>query len=100
MSYRVLIAEAQPMARQLFEILVNSSARYELAASVDNADSADKYCLNGGIDLILMGIMTRGKANGLAVAARIKRRYSRIKIIIVTSIPRMFIYQSGAAHRR
>ncbi|MCI7814728.1 MAG: response regulator transcription factor, partial [Robinsoniella sp.] len=73
--------------RQLFEWLINSSENYELAVSIDNAATADIYCLNQHIDLILMDVITKKGASGLEAAERIKQKYPHIKIIIVTSMP-------------
>lgn len=85
--YRVLVVEDQAMPRQLFELFIQSSERFELAVSIDNAAMADIYCAGGGIDLILMDVVTRNGANGLEAAQGIKRRWPQIKIIIVTSMP-------------
>lgn len=88
-SFKVLIVEDDPMARQLFEMFINQSDRYELVSSIDNADMADLYCDSGRkkIDLILMDIRTAMYANGLDAAERIKKKNPGIKIIIVTSMP-------------
>ncbi|MDY3766020.1 MAG: response regulator transcription factor [Lachnospiraceae bacterium] len=75
------------MPRQLFEWLINSSENYELAISIDNAATADIYCLNQHIDLILMDVITKKGASGLEAAERIKQKHPHIKIIIVTSMP-------------
>jgi len=85
--YRVLVVEDQDIPRQLFELFIQSSERFELAASINNAAMADVYCAGGGIDLILMDVVTRNGANGLEAAQGIKRRWPQIKIIIVTSMP-------------
>lgn len=85
--YRVLVVEDQAMPRQLFELFIQSSEQFELAASIDNAAMADVYCAHGGIDLILMDVVTKNGANGLEAAQGIKQRWPRIKIIIVTSMP-------------
>lgn len=85
--YRVLVVEDQAMPRQLFELFIQSSEQFELAASIDSASLADIYCAAGGIDLILMDVVTKNGANGLEAAADIKERWPGIKIIIVTSMP-------------
>lgn len=85
--YRVLVVEDQAMPRQLFELFIQSSEQFELAASIDNAAMADVYCSGGGIDLILMDVVTKNGANGLEAAQGIKKRWPQIKIIIVTSMP-------------
>ena len=85
--YRVLVVEDQAMPRQLFEMFIESSEAFALAASIDSADLADVYCAGGGIDLILMDVVTKNGANGLEAAENIKQRFPKIKIIIVTSMP-------------
>ena len=87
MKYKVMIVEDQTMPRQLFELRVQASERFEVAISIDNAALADVYCLRFPVDLILMDVITRDGENGLDAAARIKRAFPQIKIIIVTSMP-------------
>ena len=41
MKHRVMIIEDQTMPRQLFELSIQSSERFELAISIDNAALAD-----------------------------------------------------------
>ncbi|MCH3986904.1 MAG: response regulator transcription factor [Lachnospiraceae bacterium] len=85
--YRVLVVEDQVMPRQLFEMFIQSSEQFTLAASIDSAVLADVYCAGGGIDLILMDVVTKNGANGLEAAENIKQRWPKIRIIIVTSMP-------------
>lgn len=85
--YCVLVVEDQSMPRQLFELFIQSSERFQLAASIESAALADVYCAGGGIDLILMDVVTKNGANGLEAAEGIKARWPEIKIIIVTSMP-------------
>lgn len=87
MINKVLIVEDDPMARQLFTMFVNNSTNYQLVAQINNADMADIYCSKGGIDLIIMDIRTSMHASGLEASKRIKKKYPKIKIIIVTSMP-------------
>ena len=84
---RVLLVEDQRLVQQFLEDIVNNSERYELAASLRNADLADVYCEREQIDLILMDVYTAGGANGLNAAARIKKKHPYIRIIIITSMP-------------
>ena len=84
---RVLIVEDQSMPRTLFEMYVNQSENYTLAGSISNADMTDYHCENSDVDLILMDICTSLGANGLEAAERIKAKFPKIKIIIVTSMP-------------
>ena len=87
MKYKVMIVEDQTMPRELFELRVQASERFELALSIDNAALADVYCLRFPVDLILMDVVTRNGESGLDTAERIKCTFPQIKIIIVTSMP-------------
>ena len=87
MKYKVMIVEDQTMPRQLFELRVQASERFEVAISIDNAAMADIYCLRVPVDLILMDVITRDGESGLDAAARIKRAFPQIKIVVVTSMP-------------
>lgn len=86
-KYKIMIVEDQTMPRQLFELFIKSSDRYEVAISIDNAEFADVYCLKNPVDLILMDVVTKNGANGLVAAEKIKKAHPEIKIIIVTSMP-------------
>lgn len=83
----VLIVEDDPMARQLLEIYVEKSGAYALAQSVESAAFAELCCRARQIDLILMDVCTALNANGLDAAAKIKKEFPYIKIIIITSQP-------------
>lgn len=87
MPCRVLIVDDQTIARRFFEATVTSTDRYVLAAALDTAAMADAWCAAGGVDLILMDIVTNDGTNGLAAAERIKRSYPQVRIIILTSMP-------------
>ena len=87
MTWRTLIVEDQEMPRQLFEIYIQSSEKYELVNTLTNASLAVDLCRAGGIDLILMDVCTAFGSNGLDAAEAIKREFPWIKIIIVTSMP-------------
>ena len=84
---RVMIVEDDPMARKLFEIIVGGSGHYEVAESIESASLAEIYCMSEHIDLILMDVCTALHASGIDAAAKIKKRFPDIKIIVVTSQP-------------
>ncbi|MCQ2771885.1 MAG: response regulator transcription factor [Bacilli bacterium] len=83
----VMIVEDQAMPRALFEMYIKSNEKYNLVASIDNANVADIYCMKNGVDLILMDVITKGGASGLEASEKIKSMYPDTKIIIVTSMP-------------
>ncbi|HBX25368.1 MAG TPA: DNA-binding response regulator [Firmicutes bacterium] len=86
-KYKVLIVEDQAMPLQLFEQIINDSARYEVASKTSCATFALPICLSKSIDLILMDVVTANGASGLEASAKIKEKFKSIKIIIVTSMP-------------
>ena len=83
----VMIVEDQSMPRQLFELFIKQSPDYNLLYSIESAGMAEVYCMGHPIDLILMDICTAMGESGLEAAERIKKKYPRIRIIIVTSMP-------------
>ena len=87
MKYKVMIVKDQTMPRQLFELRIQSSELFETVLSINSAAMADVYCLKYPVDIILMDVITCGGESGLEAAARIKRAFPQIRIIIVTSMP-------------
>lgn len=94
----ILIVEDDPMARKLFELFANEREDYHVVRALESAAMAELYCLTNSIDLILMDVCTAMHANGLDYAAKIKKNFPKIKIIIVTSQPECsFIDRARAA---
>lgn len=87
MAYRVLVVEDQEMPRQLFEIFINSSEKFEHAGSIASAGAVIPLLDRLQVDLILMDVMTELGINGLDAAKEVKEKHPDIKIIIVTSMP-------------
>ena len=87
MFINVLIVEDDPMARTLFEIYLKNSERYRMAAAIESASMAELYCLTRQINLVIMDVCTALNASGLEAAAKIKKNFPKIKVILVTSQP-------------
>lgn len=83
----VMVVEDQTMPRQLFETIVKSDEKLNLAVSIDNAEIADICCFRHGVELVLMDVVTKNGASGLVAAEKIKAANKKVKIIIVTSMP-------------
>ena len=83
----VMIVEDQAMPRQLFEAIIKTQPEFNLEVSIDNAAIADICCARHGIDLVLMDVVTKNGASGLAAAEKRKAQNRKVKIIIVTSMP-------------
>ena len=84
---RVLIVDDQRTAREVMEITVKQSNRYSVERTIVDAGNAYLHCMNGKVDLILMDVYTLDGENGIEAAAKIKKDFPHIKIIIVTSMP-------------
>jgi len=91
--YNVLIVEDQLMHREAFEAAVNSSREFNLIGSIEDASLCDIVIAKGGVDIIMMDIVTAGGASGIYQAEKIKRENPEIKIIIVTSMPEADLLQ-------
>lgn len=87
MAYKVLIVEDQNIPSELFKIYIESSEDFEHILSISNASLSLSVCESNEIDLILMDVMTDLGHNGLDAAEEIKKKYPKIKIIIITSMP-------------
>lgn len=84
---RVLIVDDQRTAREVMEIEISQSKRYMIVKTIMDAGNAYLYCMTGRVDLVLMDVYTLDGENGIEVAAKIKKDFPHIKIIIVTSMP-------------
>ena len=57
-----------------------------IVAAVRDAFEAEGLCGQGGVDLVLMDVLTLHKHSGLAAGKRIREAYPNIKVLIVTSL--------------
>jgi two-component system vancomycin resistance associated response regulator VraR len=83
---RVLIVEDQKMAQENMESVVQSDENYSLAGTISNAADAELVCMHKAVDLILMDVCTAYDESGIEACALIKRKYPKIKVIVVTSM--------------
>lgn len=86
-KYSVMIVEDQQMPKALFSHFVESSDKFYLEVAIENATVADIICAHTPIDLIVMDVVTENGESGLDAAEKIKKKYPKTKIIIVTSMP-------------
>ena len=66
----VMVVEDQTMPRQLFETIVKSDEKLNLAVSIDNAEIADICCVRHGVDLVLMDVVTKKAQADLSLPKR------------------------------
>lgn len=82
---RVLVIDDQYVSRSFFELQVQMSENYELAASLANAEKAIAWCNENPVDLVIMDVMMKYGLDGLTCAKIIKNNNKSIKIILTTS---------------
>ena len=83
---RVLIVEDQKMAQENMESIITNSENYTLAGMISNAADSELFCMRSAVDLILMDVCTARDESGIDACAVIKKKFPRIKVIIVTSM--------------
>ena len=91
----VLIVEDSRVSRESFERQLEAMPDYFVVASIENAANAEIACMRNKIDLILMDVCTADDESGLTAAARIKKNYPSVKIILMTSMPEYSFLQKA-----
>ena len=95
---KVLIVEDQKMAQENMEAIIKTNENYTLAGIIPNAADAELFCMRGGVDLILMDVCTARDESGIEACAVIKKKFPKIKVIVVTSMAEhTFIEKARAA---
>ena len=87
MMVNLLIVEDSRVSREAFERKITSFPEYSVIASIENAANAEIACMSNKIDLILMDVCTADDESGIRAAARVKKNYPRVRIILMTSMP-------------
>ena len=87
MKHKVMIVDDQYVSRQMFELYLKNSDRYEVVFSIDSAMFASTYVLKDNIDLVIMDVLMEDGSCGLDAASSIKKLKPKIKIVAVTSMP-------------
>jgi len=91
----VLLVEDSRIIRDLVESYIAKSQGYKLLTSLANAANAEIVCMSKNVDLVLMDVCTADDESGLISAARIKKHYPDIRIIIMTSMPEYSFMQKA-----
>jgi len=94
----VLIVEDQKMAQENMESIINQSGEYTLVGSIPNAADAELFCMRTNVDLVLMDVCTARDESGIEACAVIKKKFPKIKVIVITSMAEhTFIEKAKAA---
>ena len=86
MKYTVLIVDDYRMVRQMIEMLIMSSDRYEIAGQASSPEEAVAMCRNQPADLVIMDVVMGTSTDGIDAAKEIKEICPDTKIIMVTSM--------------
>ena len=84
-KYSVVVVDDQYVSRSFFEIQVQMSKGYELAASLASAEQAIAFCMEQPVDLVIMDVMMKVGLDGLTCAKAIHHNNPDVKIILTTS---------------
>lgn len=82
---RVVVVDDQYVSRSFFEIQVQMSKGYELAASLSGAEQAIAFCMAQPVDLVIMDVMMKHGLDGLTCAKTIHHNNPEVRIILTTS---------------
>ena len=82
---RVVVVDDQYVSRSFFEIQVQMSKGYKLAAALSSAEQAIAFCAAHPVDLVIMDVMMKYGLDGLTCAKTIHHNQPGIKIILTTS---------------
>ncbi len=80
-----IIAEDNKYIQKHFADLIASDERFHLTDIVADAFEAEKLCYKG-IDLVLMDVLTLHRHSGLTAGRRIREKWPKTKVIIMTSL--------------
>ncbi len=83
---RVLIVDDERNIQKAFAADIRSAQdRYELVECISNAADSLMICASGTVDMVIMDINTARNESGIEAAARLKKAFPKVKIIITTS---------------
>ena len=82
----ILLVEDDLYIQRHFVERFSEEEDIRIVAAVRDAFEAEGLCGQGGIDLVLMDVLTLHKHSGLAAGKRIREAYPNIKVLIVTSL--------------
>ena len=83
---KVLIVEDNKYMLDYFAEMFRKESDYDVAGSLRDAAQADYFCYSNKVDLILMDVLTLHGHSGLEAAENVRKRFTGIKIIVVTSL--------------
>jgi DNA-binding NarL/FixJ family response regulator len=83
LTYRVLIVDDHPLARQAVRSVLQTDRSFEIVGETGDGASAVKLCATLQPDLVLMDIHMPG-TGGLEATRQIKQLYPHIRVVMLT----------------
>ncbi len=83
---RTVVVEDSVIAQNYFTDLLAKEGDFEILAVCRDAFEAEKICAAGGVDFVLMDVLTLHNHSGLAAGKRIRESGKGTKVLIVTSL--------------
>jgi len=84
---KILIVEDMALLQETLANTINGQEDMKVVGVAVNADDALDLCRRIAPDLVLMDVVTDGKANGIAAAAKVRQELPNVKVVIMTSMP-------------
>ena len=84
---KILIVEDQTLLRDSLEHIISEQTDMKVAGVTDDASNAPELCRKLKPDIVLMDVVTKNDSNGIEFAAKIRKEFPEIKIIIMTALP-------------
>ncbi len=82
---KLLFVDDHPVMLRFLENCFNSNPKYEIVGSLTQAQLTELWCERKKPDVVFLDIQTKEEdTNGLEVAAAIKKKFPRIKVLMMT----------------
>ena len=84
---RIMIVEDQTMVRDALRNSLDGIEDFSVIAAIADAALAELYYERTSPDLVLMDVCTENDSSGLDAAAAIKKRFPRVRVVMMTGLP-------------
>ena len=83
----IILIEDQVMIRDLIKENIEMNTQHSIIGVSGTASDSLKLCTSLHPDLVLMDICTDNNSSGIIYGGKIKRKFSDIKVILMTGVP-------------
>ena len=84
--YNIIVIDDHQMLRDMISETLNLQNDFNVVATAGSAKDSLELCEKFSPDLVLMDVCTENNSNGIAYSKLLKKKFSNIKIIIMTGI--------------